>query len=230
VKPRFSNQRSHALTLVEVLVVIVVLAVLVAILLPTLRPPRDIPSRIYCVNNLKEICLAYRIWEGDHGDKYPMQTSITNGGAMELTGANDWLNFSVLSNELTTPKILICPADTNRIAATNFTTDFNNSNISYFIGLDVTDIQPQMFFSGDDNFVVDGIPIKSGLMQLSTNSNVAWASGRHISYNAHFWTTAGDKFVGNISFTDGSVQQLTQSGLRQALQQTGVATNRLAIP
>jgi hypothetical protein len=29
---------------------------------------------------------------------------------------------------------------------------------------------------------------------------------------------------------DGSVQQVSQNGLRQAVQQTGVATNRLAIP
>ena len=33
-----------------------------------------------------------------------------------------------------------------------------------------------------------------------------------------------------IGLTDGSVQQLTTDGLRQALQQTGVATNRLPIP
>lgn len=35
---------------------------------------------------------------------------------------------------------------------------------------------------------------------------------------------------GNIGFADGSVQQLSSSGLRDAFQQTGLATNRQAIP
>jgi prepilin-type N-terminal cleavage/methylation domain-containing protein len=231
MRPRFSNQKNAAMTLVEVLVVIVVLAVLVAMLLPALIPAKH-PSRLYCVSSLKEIGLAYRLWEQDNNDKYPMFVSVTNGGAMELiANGNVAACFQVMSNELSTPKILVCPEDADRIAATNFTTDFNNSRISYFVGLDVTnEINPRMLLCGDDNFVVDGVPTKSGLMQFSMNSNVAWASGRHISYDSHFWTPAHDKFVGNIGLADGSVQDVTTEGLQNALRQTGVATNRLAIP
>jgi len=229
MKPRCANQSCRALTLVEMVVVVFVLAVLTAILLPTLRPPRDIPSRIYCLNNLKQIALAYRVWAGDHGDQYPMHTSITNGGTTELDAAKIWFNFSVISNELVTPKILICPADTNRIAATNFSTDFNNRKISYFISLDATETQPQMFLAGDDNFTINGVSVESGLLQLSTNLPVAWNGGRHFSYNSHFWTPTRDKFVGNICLSDGSVQQLSTEGLQQILLQCS-ATNRLAIP
>jgi hypothetical protein len=149
-----------------------------------------------------------------------MAVSVTNGGVMELvTTGNVAAVFQVMSNELGTPKLLICPADTNRIAATNFTTDFNNSKISYFVGLDVTnESSSRMFLSGDDNFEISGVPEKSGLLELSTNTPISWTAARH-------------KFVGNIGFADGLVQELlNQNQLRQAFWQTGLATNRLAIP
>ena len=223
MKPRVSNQKTAAMTLVEVLVVIVVLGVLAALLLCTRshRPDMDLrreAHQINCINNLKQIGLAYRVWEGNHGDKYPMQTSVTNGGTMELAnGYNAWINYSVMSNELASPKVLICPADTEKVWATNFTTDFNNGKINYFVGLDANETYPQMFLSGDDNFEISGIPIKSGLMEISTNTPISWTAARH-------------HFGGEICLADGSVEQTTSSYLRQSLHQTGIATNRLAIP
>jgi len=230
MKPRRSNQRNRAMTLTEVLVVICVLAGLVVLILPMLARTKD-GRRPACVLNLKEIGLACKVWAGDNGDKYPMQVSVTNGGAMELALTGDVAEiYRTMSNDLSWPKAFICPADIGRVAATNFTTDFNNSKISYFVGVDATDTQPRMFLSGDDNFAVAGVPVKSGLLELSTNSLIAWTSGRHVdSYKAHFWTPA--QFVGCIGFADGSVRwQVTQKGLQEAFQQTGVATNRLAIP
>ena len=124
--------------------------------------------------------------------------------------------FQVMSNEVNTPKILLCPEDTRRILATNWST-LNNSNISYFVGLDADESKPQMFLSGDDNFAIGGVPVKSGMLQLLANTPVTWTKARH-------------KLYGNIGLADGSVWQLTTDELRQALYQTGVATNRLAIP
>jgi len=225
MKPRFSNQQTTALTRVEVMTVIIVLVILVVVLSRVLHfsysDQRDIRSevqRINCISNLKQIGLAFRLWEGDHNDKYPMQISVTNGGAMELVAAgNVAACFQVMSNELSTPKILLCPADTRRIWATNFSADFDNSHISYFVGLDVTnDTNPQMFLSGDDNFAIGGVPVKSGVLQLLANTPVTWTKARH-------------KFVGYIGMADGSVQQVTTDGLQKALQQAG-ATNRLVIP
>ncbi|HEY3932586.1 MAG TPA: prepilin-type N-terminal cleavage/methylation domain-containing protein [Verrucomicrobiae bacterium] len=228
MKPRLSNQTNRALTLVEVLVVIAVLAVLGAIILPILARPQ-IHSHLNCVNNLKEICLAYRVWAGDNGDKYPMEISITNGGAMELAAIGDAVvTFQIMSNELSTPKILICPEDKDHVLATNFDTGFTSKNISYFVGIDADQSKPQLLLSGDDNFIVDGGVVKSGLVQIPTNSNVAWTSERHVSYKEHFWTPTHG--IGNIGFADGSVQQDTSIELQQAIQKTSLATNRFAIP
>jgi prepilin-type N-terminal cleavage/methylation domain-containing protein/prepilin-type processing-associated H-X9-DG protein len=221
MKPSFSNQRNNALTLIEVLVVIVMLAVLAAMFLPP-RNNQTKALRINCVNNLKEIGLAYYLWAGDHNDKFPMQVSITDtngGGTMELAATGNVVaTFQIMSNELSTPKILWCSADENYNYATNFTTDFNNSKISYFVGLDANTNSPQALLSGDDNFAIGGVPVKSGLLEFSTNASISWTAARH-------------KFAGNIGLADGSVQQVTSSSLHQwLLPQTGLATNRLAIP
>jgi prepilin-type processing-associated H-X9-DG protein len=218
MKPRFSKKRNRALTLTEVLVVIAVLVFFVIFFLPAINNhPSHVP-RIDCVSNLKQIGLAYRLWAGDNNDKYPMEISVTNGGTMESATIGDVVaTFQIMSNELSTPIILVCPADDKSVKATNFTINFSTKNISYFVGLDADQDHPQRILSGDDNFKIGGVLTKSGLLKLSTNSPIAWTSARH-------------KYAGNIGFADGSVQEVTTEGLQNALRQTGVVTNHLAIP
>ena len=217
---RVSHQKTAALTLVEVLVVICVGAVLTIVILQAVNSGhiRKTP-RIACINNLHYICLSYCVWAGDHNDKFPIQVSVTNGGTMELNadGNKAWLNFLVLSNELKTSKFLWCPSDKDRVAAQNFTNGFSAKNISYFVGLDAETNHPQMFLSGDDNFAIGGVPVKSGLLAVSTNTPITWTAGRHVN-------------AGNIGLADGSVRGPKSSDLQRMLVETGVATNHLAIP
>jgi hypothetical protein len=233
VKPRLSNQRNRALTLTEVLVVIVMLGLLIAVLFPwPSKSDRGITKRtsnIICVNNLKQIGVAFLIWADDHNGKFPMEIPIANGGTMELAATGDAVaTFQIMSNELTTPNVLFCVTDTNHILATKFGVNFIAKNVSYFVGLDANTNSPQAFLSGDDNFEIAGVPVKSGLSQFPTNANVAWTSGRHISYKEHFWTPT--RSMGNIGLADGSVWPTDDKFVVQKLQATGLATNRLAIP
>ena len=151
---------------------------------------------------------------------------------MELvvTG-NVVLVFQVMSNDLSTPKVAYCPNDKDHAIATDFNSDFTAKNISYFVGLDADPQHPQMFLSGDDNFALDGVPEKSGLLELSTKAPVAWTSGRHDdSYNAVLGPLRRIISFGNISLADGSVAAVRNSGFKNLLSQTGAATIRLAIP
>ena len=226
MKPRYSNQKNRALTLTEVLVSVAVVGMLAGIAYLAFHRPKVVhrvvhpnqSSAIQCVNNLKQIGLAFRIWEGDNGDKYPMRVPAKKGGTMEpaLRG-NAAPSFQVMSNELSTPRILVCPADADHLIAKNFGAGFDNSTVSYFAGVDARDDYPAMFLSGDDNFAISGRPVKSGLLLLATNVPVSWAATRHVN-------------KGNIGLADGSVQTTGSSSLRQLLVQTGVATNRLALP
>ncbi|MFO1513269.1 MAG: hypothetical protein U1F83_10215 [Verrucomicrobiota bacterium] len=176
--------------------------------------------------------MAYRQWALDNNDKYPAAVSTANGGAKEWveTGAV-YTSFLVMSNELNTPKILICPQEANpmRAIANTFSPAAlantgwqaipftNNNNLSYFVGLDADEAQPQQILSGDDNFLVDGVKPSAGVLLLRTNSVLAWTKERHVTY-------------GNIGLADGSVQGFTTPLLNKALVNTGAPTNRLAMP
>jgi hypothetical protein len=204
------------MTLIDVSVVVVVLAVLACLLLPALSAARKKAQLINCVGDLMQIGLGCRIWEGNHTNLYPMSISTNLGGTLEYvaTGAT-FRHFQIMSNELSTPKVLVCPADV-RLPAENFGFAFGNTNISYFIGVDADDSRPQDLLSGDRN-IVGGNKLADGILEITTNQSVGWSSEMHNS-------------VGNIGRADGSVQHLTADGLRQLLQQTCVATNRLALP
>jgi prepilin-type processing-associated H-X9-DG protein len=101
--------------------------------------------------------------------------------------------------------------------ATNSWRELNNQNVSYFVGLDASAENPRTILSGDDNFEIGGVPVKSGLLEISSNMPIAWSAARH-------------KFGGNIGLADGSVQSVDNIGLSKLLDQSGLATNRLAIP
>jgi prepilin-type processing-associated H-X9-DG protein len=212
MKLRVSNQKTAALTPIEVVVVFVVIAVLALIILPAFYGGPHHPPRINCTNNLKQIGLAYRIWADDHEGKYPLTISVANGGTTEPV-----VVFQIMSNILSTPKILVCPSDADRVTAKDFQAGFSAKNISYFVGLDADTNHPQALLSGDDNFEISSVPVKSGLLQFSTDTPIAWTTARH-------------NRAGNIGLADGSVQMLSNSGLTNWLHQTGLATNRLAIP
>jgi prepilin-type processing-associated H-X9-DG protein len=220
MKTSLSPNRLSALTLIEVLMVITAVFIIMAVVLPALVPRRHINSRFQCVNNLKQIALATRVWESDNGDKFPMVISETNGGTMEFaTGANVWRHFQIMSNELATPRILWCPTETdpNRFRGTNFIW-LNNSNLSFFVGVDATndETNPAMILSGDHN-ITNGLSVKNGLLELTTNQLAGWTAEMHNK-------------VGNILLADGSVQQVSGTGLRAAVGNTSLATNHLQMP
>jgi len=204
-------------TLVGLLVIIAVLALLAAMLLPALASAKKKAQRINCVNNLKQCGLAFRMWAGDNYDKNPMDVSKARGGTKEFnTGADTFRHFQVMSNELSTPKILVCPADT-RTAANNFTR-LNNQNISYFVGLDANESSPQMLLDGDRNITADNEPV-NGILNLVPGQRVSWTQAIHVD-------------SGNVGLSDGSVQQCSDSALQNVLQNSGTPTNtwRISLP
>ena len=175
-----AHQNHRALTRVEVVVVVAAITLLVALFLPALAKARARTSRIHCVNNLKQVALSFRIWAGDNEDSYPMQVSVTNGGTMEfvLSGAV-FPHFQVMSNELNTPKVLVCPGDRSRTAATNFVVGFDDSHISYFVGVDCHESRTNMFLAGDRQMTRAGGALPSGLHALDRGQQLGWAREIH---------------------------------------------------
>jgi competence protein ComGC len=230
MKQHQKNQ-TEAFTVIEVLIIIVCVLVIVVIIAPRFSRRPVHSTGIRCLNNLKQIGLAFRIWALDNNDKFPMEISVTNGGAMEIANTGTVFPvFQVMSNELSTPKILLCPAedDPERVAATTFQSSIpqgnpsqfvpftSDNNVSYFVGLDANLTNLQMVLSGERNLSVDGVPVAQGLLEVTPKSAVTWSKHMH-------------KGAGNIGSADGSVQQVGSANVGK-LFSMGASTNRLAIP
>src|SRR5712692_6671569 len=137
-----SEKQRIGLTLTEVHVITVVVAVLAALLLLALWHRGGGGHQIKCVNNLKQIGLAARIFAEDNSQRFPMEVPVKEGGSQEFVQFGLVVpHFLVVSNELSTPKLLVCPRDKRQEAA-NFN-ELRSENISYFVELEASQTNPQ---------------------------------------------------------------------------------------
>ena len=86
--------RRKGFTLIELLVVIAIIAILAAILLPALEKAREKARQASCMNNLKQIGLATRMYIEDH-DGWVLQHAQANNGNAKANGIyiRRWYNI-----------------------------------------------------------------------------------------------------------------------------------------
>ncbi len=101
------------------------------------------PKGFLCESNLKLMGLSFRMWAIDRPmnqeSEFPFNISTKAGGTKELCDRgsdgfdrNAARHFQVMSNELSDPKVLVCPADTAKRAATDFS-KLQAANVSYLL-------------------------------------------------------------------------------------------------
>ena len=114
-------------------------------------PHGAMAQKITCVNNLKQIGLAIRTFAIDNDGRFPFNLSTNSGGTLELCrrgsggfDSNAAIHFQVASNELSTPKILVCPKDRSKKPATVFSL-LTADNVTYRLrtGTNITEEGPK---------------------------------------------------------------------------------------
>lgn len=214
------GNNSAAFTIIDAMIVIVTVVLVAGFLLPALTRPKRYGCRNNCVSNLKQVGLAMRMFSNDHEDKFPWAVSKTNGGTMEYSNSVEvFRHFLAVSNELASPRILLCPQEKERVRVSDWG-QLSNSNVSYFVGLDGDETKPQTILSGDRTLSIRTNAWR-GVMVITEPSSLRVLPGLH-----------GRDI--NIGLSDGSAQMLSEKQVKEAVSklrlELGETPVRLSVP
>ena len=149
--------RRHGFTLIELLVVIAIIAILAGLLLPALAKAKTKAQGIMCMNDTKQLLLAWKMYADDHNGNFPPNEDNAMGGWvrgwLDYNGSSDNTNiaylidqkFAKLAPYTKSPGIYKCPADQSKSLGRRGPPRVRSISMSQAIGPDLrgTDNPPR---------------------------------------------------------------------------------------
>jgi len=215
---------AQAFTCIELMAVLVVLALLGVFALPLFAAARADSDRAGCFSNLRQINRGAMSWAADQGDRIPWLTPVAEGGTFTnaLRTSAVWLEFLTFSNELSSPRLLACPADGSVKVASIWisgpgaltTTGYRHQSVSYLIGLHTSLTTPASLLCADRNVDVS----------RSSDCGTAFITGSFSLDGpdpALGWTNAVHGASGHIATMNGAVSYTGRTGWHDYLHSPG---------
>ncbi len=205
---RATKPALRAFTLVELLVVIAIIALLAAILLPALSRAKESARATQCLNQMRQLVLAVRLYADDNGDKFPrsQHSAFAHGelpwerSVAPLLGSTTTLWTNLLQ------RVYHCPSD-KRIGPLSY-----GLNVYYELGPEDDYIgKPQTWRRTSEV----PHPAATMLFAESASGSDGGMGADHIMPN--FWVTAADASDvaqtrhgkrANYNFADGHARAL----------------------
>jgi prepilin-type N-terminal cleavage/methylation domain-containing protein/prepilin-type processing-associated H-X9-DG protein len=130
--PDLNMRREYGFTLIELLVVIAIIGILAGLLLPVLARAKERALRLSCLNNQRQLGLAWEMYCGDANGRLPVNDVDLSISTIPRSTTNSWVtgNCTVDADPATITtgtlfsyakdlKIYRCPADRSVVSGSN---------------------------------------------------------------------------------------------------------------
>lgn len=216
MKNWFPASRPHgAFTLIELLVVIAIIALLAGMLLPALSRAKAKGKQTACINSLRQIGLAMRMYAEDNQGMLP---TTTHGGSTNAS----WI-YQLAGQLANVDRIRICPSDSKR--EERLAARASSYALNEYTSVDLVDPFGRLLESFRK---LDALPKPSDTMttfEISDAAGVSLFNDHTHSRNWSSWSSVVADIQpyrhgasANYLFADGHVQSLAAAQLKARLE------------